>query len=477
MPKPPPETIKKTYLDSITERITERHRQFCPELAAALDAGYRVKGIVWTNAGFCSHESQTMLQFNKTFILEGDDPNTELEIDSNLPTLIAPTSGPCPTDSEQESDENSKPKNLAQLELELPRHLDSTADLNSLHHPKVDGRPWFPYTQEHFMIELKMSPCARLLYNWVLIKAPAGCAFVVDLLDFQAVTAEHQRGKPYSMRHIRRAVSQLESLQLIVVKSERVKMVARHPGAVVNSKPKSNSRTLMSSSRTLMSSPQTLMSAPNAETTQQQEPQLSTDLYRSFYRSAAEDTAAAREKNEERNAAEKSAAQPENRVRETRQEIDLGIKSEISHPDRSSAAASPREERDKRDAVDDAGIELSSQLCYQLMNHSGEQVKAAVNHYRQAKRKGVKVEKPAAWLISCLREQWWLESNSVQEAKYAESKPWIDWAIKERLILSSTVDPQITGDSSGSVYVLGQVTGNKALPWQDVAALYPIPIA
>lgn len=217
------------------------------------------------------------------------------------------------------------------------------------------------------------------------------------------------------------------------------------------------------------------MSKQNAETKQQQEFHSSTDLYRSF-RSTAEDTAATKKREKEK--AEISAAQSENRVRETRQKGDPQIKPEIPSLDQSSAAAPlPSEEKEKQDVVDDAGIDLNPQLCRLLMNYSLEQVKAASDHYRQAKRRGVEIRDPAAWITDCLKGQWWMKSISVRESKYAEAKPWIDWAIKERLILSSTVDPELTGDSSGSFYVLGKVTGNKALPWQDVAALYPMPIA
>lgn len=151
----------------------------------------------------------------------------------------------------------------------------SSVDLNKPHYPLTDdGSPWFKHTQSHFMTNLQLTPCARLLWEWVLLKAPAGTDVVVDLRDFRAVTAESHRGKPYSMRQIRNAVNQLEELDLLVIKYERLKMQARHPGKVTNvtkqqgniaEKLISNSRKLTSNSQKLTSNSRKLTSTATAE--------------------------------------------------------------------------------------------------------------------------------------------------------------------------------------------------------------------
>lgn len=183
-----------------------------------------------------------------------------------------------------------EPKKTEQLHLFVPPYLDASADLSSPHHPRLEkgGDPWFPFTHHHFMTSLKLTPCARLLWDWILLKAPAGTWIEVDLHDFRAVTAEHRRGKPYSMRQIRKAVNELEELQLVAIKSERVRMQARHPGPVVNQKQKSErsevnfqGRNLSSTPRNLSSTPENLSSKSNSETPVEQGFPNHTDLYRS----------------------------------------------------------------------------------------------------------------------------------------------------------------------------------------------------
>ena len=90
-------------------------------------------------------------------------------------------------------------------------------------------------------MNFKLSPCARLLLDWFRLKSPPGVVFKARLQDFQALMAEQdlRRGKPYSMRQIRNAVSQLQELELIDIKHDEMHLSTREVGKL---KPQSTSK-------------------------------------------------------------------------------------------------------------------------------------------------------------------------------------------------------------------------------------------
>jgi len=128
------------------------------------------------------------------------------------------------------------------IQLQLSNsHLDYSADLNAFHTADLKDRPWFPYSWERLLVNFKLSPCARLLLDWFRLKSPPGVVFKARLQDFQALMAEHdlRRGKPYSMRQIRNAVSQLQELELIDIKHDEMHLSTREVGKL---KPQSTSK-------------------------------------------------------------------------------------------------------------------------------------------------------------------------------------------------------------------------------------------
>lgn len=150
------------------------------------------------------------------------------------------------------------------------------------------------------------------------------------------------------------------------------------------------------------------------------------------------------------------------------------VEPEVTGLGKSSAAPPEYVENEKLDLVDGAGIALNPQLSRELMNYTLEQVKAAVDHYREVKRSKGERKNPAGWLTDCLRNQWAVGTTTVQDTKYAEAKDWINLAIKQRLIYASISDPKITGCLEGDIYVQGKITQDVLKPWADVAKLHPL---
>lgn len=78
------------------------------------------------------------------------------------------------------------------------------------------------------MLEAKLTPCANLLYRWILWRNPEGGKLKVDLQDFKAWTGEY-REKAYSDREIFDALKQLKELQLLAVAKTEVTLDVKPP--------------------------------------------------------------------------------------------------------------------------------------------------------------------------------------------------------------------------------------------------------
>lgn len=305
-----------------------------------------------------------------------------------------------------------------QLSLVIPDYLDASADLSELHYPNVKKGHWYQRTNHHFMVSLKLTPCAHLLWDWILLQAPGGCSLEVDLRNFQAVTAEHRRGKPYSMRHIRNAVNELEELQLIEIKSERLRLQARHPGPVVNRKQKSQSAFGNTYTRKLTDiegnqlpsqeinfHTRKLTSTSSAENIAAPSFQQTTDLYRSFKSAnyAADEILEKKEdlETEPKEINIESLATPTTKTEATLTEP------EASQSDKTNVPAVALVEKVR--LVQCAGVKLTPQLEQILSRYTVAVVRCAVDYYR-AKQPTGECKNPAGWLVECLKGQWWLDT-------------------------------------------------------------------
>lgn len=87
-------------------------------------------------------------------------------------------------------------------------------------------------TELHDAYCFGVTPCARMLYRWLLRRRPAGKLQEIELEDFQQWSRDN-RFRPYSLRHIQRALQELTELDVVdLVKrysGKIFKLVARHP--------------------------------------------------------------------------------------------------------------------------------------------------------------------------------------------------------------------------------------------------------
>lgn len=65
------------------------------------------------------------------------------------------------------------------------------------------------------MLEAKLTPCASMLYRWILRRDPSS-RLRIDLQDFQAWSGEY-RENPYTIAEIFDALGQLQELHLLAI--------------------------------------------------------------------------------------------------------------------------------------------------------------------------------------------------------------------------------------------------------------------
>lgn len=88
-------------------------------------------------------------------------------------------------------------------------------------------------TAQHDALAFGLTPCARLLYRFLLRARPAGNALEFWIKDFNEFVASHRK-RPFCKRWIKAAIAQLEQIGLVKIitrYSHRcLKLVAYHPG-------------------------------------------------------------------------------------------------------------------------------------------------------------------------------------------------------------------------------------------------------
>ncbi len=88
-------------------------------------------------------------------------------------------------------------------------------------------------TAQHDALAFGLTPCARLLYRFLLRARPAGNALEFWIKDFNEFVSQHRK-RPFCKRWIKAAIAQLEKIGLVKIitrYSHRcLKLVAYHPG-------------------------------------------------------------------------------------------------------------------------------------------------------------------------------------------------------------------------------------------------------
>jgi hypothetical protein len=94
-------------------------------------------------------------------------------------------------------------------------------------------------TADHDALAFAVSPCARLLYRFLLRLRPAGQAIEFELDDFNQFAGNFRR-RPFSEKWIKAAIAQLESIGLVQVlkqfNARCLKLIALHPESSIENK-------------------------------------------------------------------------------------------------------------------------------------------------------------------------------------------------------------------------------------------------
>ena len=119
-------------------------------------------------------------------------------------------------------------------------------------------------TSLHHLAVANCSPCARLMYEYLLIARPAGTPIEFIIEDFQTYTAQFRKRGGFCQLWVKKALKELMDIDLVQVVrklgAHAFKLVALHPPDTFENKSfeKPNS-TFDFSRKTLKKRPQTLM--------------------------------------------------------------------------------------------------------------------------------------------------------------------------------------------------------------------------
>lgn len=309
-------------------------------------------------------------------------------------------------------------------------------------------------TEDHDLLALHLTPCASRLYRWLLRRKPAGRPQEFEANEFSAWTGI-ARKRPYSIRHIQRAVLELISLGLVEIRkqytSQIFRLVAHHPSDENVQIVDKNVQNLTKMSKIEASKPCNSVASYREE------------LERS--NNHPTHPAAADKKNEEIEEAEDQGSVLQRQDAKV-PDLDAGLTNLVQDPvkDHFSDAAQNREVLYQvRDAI--APIPLNPQIKKVVLAAALTTVQDAIALVKERRQKG-EVKNPAGLLVEAIRGQW-KPAQSVRSVM-AEFKVWYEEACTKGVIDPfSTSDIKITGLPLGSIGVRRR--GSEV--WEDWRAI------
>ena len=330
-------------------------------------------------------------------------------------------------------------------------------------------------TERHDAIALTFTPCAGMLYRWLLRQRPAGQQQEVEIAEFAAWTGT-ERPRPYCMKHIKNALRELIDAGLVEVvrqyTSKIFKLITWHP----NQKKNSQSDPLTSSFEKTTSQKQTLN--PDSSVATYREIQRTTDNPPSHPVVVT---------NYEQKEGKSTSAQTATAAFPSPQSPPIPPENGVEKPDSSptnqpsstpflkghEAETAQTKTPKVLEAVKAAGIGVNSRLASVVLHASAQTVEDALK-LLQSRQQQDKVKNPAGFLIEAIRRGWKLppprhsnSGNSEQSTKRVppEFNEWYTLAYQFGIVRGSTL-------VDGELCVYTDL--EQWQPWRDMKALFSV---
>lgn len=347
----------------------------------------------------------------------------------------------------------------AQIEV-TALSVETSTDFNTAHRP-IPGQPFVYYTAAHLMLDAKLSPCASLLYKWVLLKAPAGTQIKVDLQDFKAWSGEHRK-KPYSDRQIGYALAQLKEFDLVTVTKTQVTMRARHPGQTVPLQKTANSvqKTALNSQKTAPLSQKIAVEKPKSTAGKgfQVSPDLNTEILQRQQQPTAHPAVVGESKGESG-----SAKQDEILASHQQGQSDSEGQSSMDATNTLEGDFSGAESDRIFDEISALGIPLTRGLTALVISRDQTTVNNALAVVKERVASG-RAKNPAGLLIEAIKGEWKPTTTETGSASSSFTE-WFNAAYAAGLVTAAMKD-------AGQQLVLTK--DDQWVKWERYAELMPI---
>jgi hypothetical protein len=267
-------------------------------------------------------------------------------------------------------------------------------------------------TAQHDALAFSITPCARLLYRFLLRARPAGNAIEFWVKDFNEFVANYRR-RPFCKRWIKKAIAQLEQIGLVKIitrYSHRcLKLVALHPGQIDeltdSDLPPPGMRELVQT----VNKNSTLCNKNSTKTTSN--PYSAVPTYRdnlennkpvvvkSYICSEGKEP---KQDGEKLSQAELVYEHPEVDQTTSTNPVGLGEETFSAAP---TKTLEPQCNQDLVNKAEDLGVRLTPYLIRLITQSSAEVVKNALDALSESRREG-KAKNPSGYLVQAIKQRW-----------------------------------------------------------------------
>lgn len=271
-------------------------------------------------------------------------------------------------------------------------------------------------TAQHDALAFSITPCARLLYRFLLRARPAGNTIEFWVKDFNEFVAQY-RNRPFCKRWIKAAIAQLEQIGLVKIitrYSHRcLKLVALHPGQCDNldnpEPPILAVQTEIHYPSQSVNKNSTLCNKNSTKTTSN--PHCTVPTYRENLENykpvvvekyICTEGEEARENSESLECLEVICDQPKVSQTVSVNPLSLGEEKFSAAP---LETLEPQNDNELINKAEDLGVRLTPYLIRLIVRSSAEVVKNALDALSESRREG-KAKNPSGYLVQAIKQRW-----------------------------------------------------------------------
>jgi hypothetical protein len=348
-------------------------------------------------------------------------------------------------------------------------------------------------TADHDAFALAVSPCARLLYRFLLRLRPAGQAIEFEISDFNQYVALY-RSRPFSEKWIKTAITQLEGIGLVQVlkqfNAHCLKLIAVHPQSASENKTseirKNSSPFGEKTSKKEASNPDSAVPIHRENIEDNKQPVVVEEIFSTNVKSTANTdvwglTNLEIVADSDRTVASFETVGKSNESLASLEIVGESQTVEVTALDDSTnmgeenfSAPRQKESSELLKKAEDVGVILNPYVIGLIAKAEAEVVKNAIAALKEAKRKGT-VKNPTGYLVKAIHQKWQpMEAKDSQSGLPHDFGDWYQKVIALGLV--ENLPPNyLSSDRNGEPFVRVRVPNGNCpytlTPWREAMVL------